>query len=183
MQAVKLLGRPGRDAAENERRRQWLTEIQRNNTVLRMIVAPAYRPRKAAAVTVDVRNADRLTMRLYRVGNGAAWANVRQRQGRDFIYAGPAGRFALGDAPPAGAKKLGELMENLIVEWLAPVGTLPQDEDLAPKRQVPGWGSSWCGGRKLVIEAEVLAKPGYCVLAVEANGETAFAPIRVEEGK
>ncbi len=50
-------------------------------------------------------------------------------------------------------------------------------------RRVPEGETSWYGNRKLAIAAESLVKPGYYVLAVEANGETAFAPIRVEEGK
>ena len=183
LRAVKLLGRPGADAADNERRRKWLAEIQRNNTILRMVVEPVYRPHAAATVTLDVRNADWLTLKLYRVGNGAAWAAVRQRQGRDFIYADAAARFAaIADTPAAGPKKLGELMENLIAEWSAAASKLPPNEDLARKRPAPEGKTSWYGNRKLAIAAEALAKPGYYVLAVEANGETAFAPIRVEVG-
>ncbi len=181
LRAVALLGRPGMDAADNERRRKWLTEIQRNNTLLRMLVEPAYRPHAAATVTLDARNADRLTLKLYRVGNGAAWAAVRQRQGRDFIYADAApARFAAVTETTTGPKKLGELLENLVKEWTVEARQLPRNEELARKRPAPERGSSWYGNRKLAIAAEVLAKPGYYVLAVEANGETAFGPMRVE---
>ena len=184
VRAAKLLGRPGADAEDNERRRKWLAEIQRNNTILRLIVEPVYRPHAAATVTLDVRNADWLTLKFYRVGNGAAWAAVRQRQGRDFIYADATASFAaIVDTPPVGPKKLGELMENLIVEWSTAASKLPANEDLARKGPTPEGKTSWYGNRKLTIAAEALAKPGYYVLAVEANGEKAFAPIRVEEGK
>ncbi len=132
VRAVRLLGRPGADAMDNERRREWLTEIQRNNTILRMVVEPVYRPHATATVTLDVRNAGRLMLKFFRVGNGAAWAAVRQRQGRDFIYADGTARFAaLSATTVAGPKKLGELMENLIVEWSVAVSKLPANEDLA----------------------------------------------------
>ena len=74
-------------------------------------------------------------------------------------------------------------MENLIVEWSAAASKLPSHDGLARKRPVLEGKTSWYGNRKLIVAAEALAKPGYYVLAAEANGETAFAPIRVEDGK
>lgn len=183
LHAVKLLARPGADAAEDERRKRWRAEIERNNTLLRMIVAPLYRPRQAAVVTLDVCNADRLTLGLYRVGNGAAWAAVRLRQGRDFLYADAKAHFTALAETTAGPKKLNQLMDNLVVQWTAVASELPRNESWAQQRPAPQRGTAWNGNLKLAISAEYLAKPGYYVLAVEANGETAFAPIRVEDGK
>ena len=182
LRAVKLLGKPGADAADNERRQKWLLEIQRNNTLLRMVVERVYRPHAAASVTLDVRNAERLTLKLYRVGNGAAWEAVRPRQGRDFIYADATAPFAATtDTTVAGPKRLAELMEKLVTQWTVEAGKLPRNEGWAAKHPAPLRETSWYADRKLTIAAEALSKPGYYVLAAEANGEAAFAPIRVEE--
>ncbi len=183
LHAMKLLARPGANAADDERRKRWLTEIDRNNTLLRMVVEPLYRPQAEAVVTLDVRNADRLMLKLYRVGNGAAWAAVRQRQGRDFIYTDAGAHFAAPVETAAGPKKLNQLMDDLVDGWTVEASKLPRNESGAQKRPAPEGEASWYGNRKLAIPAKDLAKSGYYVLAVEANGETAFAPLRVEEGK
>ena len=182
LRAVKLLEKPGADAADNERRQRWLLEIQRNNTLLRMVVERVYRPHAAATVTLDVRNAERLTLKLYRVGNGAAWAAVQKRQGRDFIYADATAPFAATtDTTVAGPKRLAELMEKLVTQWTVEAGKLPPNAGWAAKHPAPLRDTSWHANRRLTIAAEALSKPGYYVLAVEANGDAAFAPIRVEE--
>ena len=181
LRAVKLLQRPGADAADAARCREWLAEIARNNTMLRTVVEPAYPSSRTASVVLDARNADRVTVKLYRVGNGAAWAAVRQRQGRDFIYADAAAPFAaVTQSAPAGPKKLGDLMENMVVQWTVEPDQLPRIPPGTIARAFTACGASWCGNRKLAIAAEALEKPGYYVLSAEANGEKAYAPIRVE---
>ena len=70
--AVALLQGPAAGADDEHRRRHWLTEIERNNTVIVPVVSPVYPRGRPAEVVLDVRNADRLAVRLYRLPAGDA---------------------------------------------------------------------------------------------------------------
>ena len=64
--AVRLLRREATDPDDLQRRRHWLVEIQRNNTVLLLTGPARFKFKDRIAVSLDVRNADRLSLRLYR---------------------------------------------------------------------------------------------------------------------
>ena len=203
VRAVQLLKRPASNAEEQQRRQHWLAEIARNNTVLTMDVRTSYRPDIPGPVVIDVRNADKLSLKLYRVTSSALWAEVGQRLGRDFIYWNNPVANSARPASGVAHRGLPNLdIEAMAYQWRVAVADLialdltPSDgrpvklsagldqqarirfERLyVPDRKQP---SSWRCGRLLAIPAESLKKPGRYILTVEANGQTAYAPIAVE---
>jgi len=68
------------------RARQWAQEIRRNNTVLTCDVTGGYAPGEAAPVVIDVRNADRVAFRLYKVSKPEDLVWVADRIGTDFVF-------------------------------------------------------------------------------------------------
>ena len=215
--AVKLLEKPVEDTGQALRRQRWLLEIDRNNTMLRMQVRRDYSPGPAAAVLIDVRSADELSLKLYRAAGPRVWPAVALPVAIDFIYCdrdpqrGFVGSFPLGltlDAIPADAwwnagrrrglrdlsgcwepsyerrtLALPELLdaEDLVYQWRVAAADLEHVALSRPERPyVPGSRpSAWQCDRLLEIPAKILQKPGRFVLAVEANGQTAYAPLAV----
>ena len=203
VRAIRLLKRPASNPDEQQRRQHWLAEIARNNTVLTMDVRTSYRPGVSGPVVVDARNADKLSLKLQRVARPELWAAVGQRLGRDFAYWDNPAENAARQAGGGGQRALQDLdMAEVVHQWrvtvadldaldLAPAdgrqvrspdGLDPQARIRLEKRYAPGrqQPSSWRCGRLVEIPAEVLKKPGHYVLAAEANGETAYAPIAVK---
>ncbi len=84
-QALALLDAvpPGPDQAVA---RRWAAELRRNNTVLTLDVAGAFAAGKRARVVLDARNADRVTLRLYRLGSAEDLLRVLDRIGTDFVF-------------------------------------------------------------------------------------------------
>lgn len=82
--ALKLLDSVGGDRQAQARR--WAADVRRNNTVVTFDVAGGYAANKPAAVVMDVRNADRVAFRLYRVRRPAELLAVLGRIGTDFVY-------------------------------------------------------------------------------------------------
>jgi hypothetical protein len=74
------------DEAHSARAHRWATEIARDNTVLTLDVTGSYEVKKNAPVVVDVRNADHVTFRLYRVREPAELLWTTGRIGTDFVY-------------------------------------------------------------------------------------------------
>jgi len=66
--------------------RRWWEEIERNNTVVTMDVVGAYQAGKKSPVVVDVRNAEQLGAKLYRVRGAGDVVSVAQRIGKHFVY-------------------------------------------------------------------------------------------------
>ena len=83
--AVNLLKRI-RDGKLATKARDWLAEIKRNNTVLTFDVAGGYATGKAAPVVMDIRNAERVRFKLYRVRSAHDLLWVASRIGTDFMF-------------------------------------------------------------------------------------------------
>jgi len=66
--------------------KHWLAEIERNNTVVTFDVCGGYPLRKPAPVVIDVRNAETVTLKLYRVRSATELVSVSDKIGRDYIY-------------------------------------------------------------------------------------------------
>lgn len=175
LRAVRLLRLPAADEAEADRRREWLTAIQCNNTVIRLGVLSHYPCSAAAPVVVDVRAADRLSVRLYRVSRDETWTAVLRRWGTDFVFrdkSQPAVTEAKRPAPALSADDLAYTMRVEVAELKAAAGSSSD----APHAGRP---TAWRRNRLLEIPAAALKKPGRYVLAVEDGGQTAYAPIEI----
>ena len=231
--AVKLL-EGIHDGPTAAKARHWLAEIERNNTVLTMDVAGCYSAGKAAPVVIDVRNAERLTARLYRVRRPETLLHTAARIGEDFIYrdyglqAGELDRARqLHDMRAQLQRDLGAYRRaarrrpqlepgDLLTQWDVDVAQLEvidcdrqwqqwcedggDDEDeydadeayfgdsceqfrpRLKKTYWPGWErlSSWQCDRVLEVPGDALKEAGAYVLVLEANGQTAYAPIVVD---
>jgi alpha-2-macroglobulin len=68
------------------RAQQWLAEIRRNNTVLTFDVPGGGQAGAAFPLLMDVRNADEVRFKLYRVGRPEELLPVLHRIGEDFTY-------------------------------------------------------------------------------------------------
>ena len=147
--AVRLLRREAADAEDLLRRRHWLVEIQRNNTVLLLSGPASFRRGSRMEVALDVRNADRLALRLYR-GSG----------------------LGSKDSLPDDACPIYVWHADVADLKTAPAATQP-DAQAKP-------ASCWRCGRILEVPAKAIEKPGPYLLAVQANGQTAFMPLVVE---
>lgn len=216
------------DHAANASR--WVAEIERNNTVITMEVAGGYGPAKDVPIVLDVRNAERLSFKLYRVRKADDLLAVCDRIGNDFIYrdhgldergerrilmdrmkvlesvARSRSREDRQAFPPASFLKDGPLHH-----WNADVGDL---QVLADVNDYPDyWGdedhdddsayfddacwqfqerlrksyrpkhrelSSWQCDRIARVPGKFLREPGAYVVAIEANGQTAFVPILID---
>jgi alpha-2-macroglobulin len=82
--ALKLLDGVGGEL--RPKARAWADDVRRNNTVLTFDVAGGYAANRPAAVVMDVRNADRVEFRLYRVRKPENLLAVLARVGTDFVY-------------------------------------------------------------------------------------------------
>jgi hypothetical protein len=231
--AIKLLGgiREGQIA---QKARHWLAEIERNNTVLTMDVTGCYAAGKVGPVVIDVRNAERISARLYRVRRAEDLLSTAARIGEHFIYRDyglqtgearhPRQLMAMEvlairhQAPFAReAHQAPKLQpDDLVEQWdvdIAQLKTLDlnrqwhrwqgegdDDEERydeeerhfgdacdqfrprLKKTYWPGWErlSSWQCDRLLEVPGDALKRPGAYVLVLEANGQTACAPIVVD---
>jgi len=66
--------------------RRWLAEIRRNNTVVTMDVCGGYPKDRPGPVVLDVRNAENVSFKLYRVRSAQELVAVSDRIGRDYMY-------------------------------------------------------------------------------------------------
>jgi hypothetical protein len=139
---ARLLLERVRSGMEGDRARRWLAELDRNNTAITMDVAGGYAPARAGRVVVDVRNADTLTLKLYRVADAQAMLAVASRIGGDFIFRdyawaqppGPADllkRCQMQEvASRTAARELPELPAGTLVrEWSVAVSDLRRMDD------------------------------------------------------
>jgi hypothetical protein len=215
--AKKLLQQPIDGNAEMEHRRQhWFFELQRNNTAITLDIAPVYHVKTPAEVVVDVRNADKLLVKLYRAVRTRDVLAVSQRLGEDFIYRdygrqqpSPKDLGAqlrriegrLRQSSPAATRLVPELTPDDLVYHLnvavADLKPLAADRTSAARtyfgdgtarnrprfdklyRPVRGEASCWHCDLLLEIPAKILREPGDYILAVEANGQTDYAPVVV----
>ena len=172
LRAVKLLQNPGADAADDQRRRQWVADLQRNNTIVRMAVEPTYPPadrnrsghrrsqrRSLGVATLPRRQWERLVCR-----SPAAGPRFCLYRFRGFVHR----RRRRAVRWPAAA--VGQTGRQLVGRGRA-TADRPRT---ATERSAPASGSSWYGNRKLLIADKALASPGFYLLAAEANGQTAL---------
>jgi hypothetical protein len=82
--ARRLLG--GVRGELEQRARRWLREIERNNTVLTFDIPGGGPAGKPFPVVLDGRNADRVSLKLYRVERTRDLLWVLDRIGEDFVY-------------------------------------------------------------------------------------------------
>ncbi|NQT41095.1 MAG: hypothetical protein HQ581_26625, partial [Planctomycetes bacterium] len=230
--AVKLL----RSINEGDlagRARHWLAEIQRNNTVVTADVAGAYAAGKKAPVVVDVRNADRLSLKLYRVDRPEVLLDVTRGIGEHFVFRDYGLQYhglletakslsAMHDVQRSQIRRIERELhrlprlapDDLVHQWHVDVAQLKaldldrEENDYADywddeyedqeaeyfddrcwqyrqrleKSYWPGWKrlTSWQCDRLLEVPGEPLDRPGAYVLAIEANGQTVYAPIVVD---
>lgn len=66
--------------------RRWLAEIERNNTAVTLDICGGYALRKSGPVVIDVRNAETVTLKLYRVRSAQELVSVSDRIGTDYMY-------------------------------------------------------------------------------------------------
>jgi hypothetical protein len=66
--------------------KHWAEEIRRNNTVLTLDVTGSYGARQEAPILLDARNADELTVEVYRAAAAEELIWVAERIGTDFIF-------------------------------------------------------------------------------------------------
>lgn len=83
--AARLLQGVGGESLRGKARR-WLEEIRRNNTVLTFDIAGGAPRGKAHALLMDVRNAENVSFKLYRVQRPEELAHAAKHIGRDFIF-------------------------------------------------------------------------------------------------
>ena len=234
-QAVRLLSViHGGDLGRRAQR--WIEEIGRNNTVLTLDVTGSYGAGKAVPVVLDVRNAERVSCKLYRVRKPEDLLWVTNRIGKDFVYHDYGlqlqGRPREEISKEWGRSRAERAMEDVQERRKAP-DTRPEalskdplwvtestvadlkrarrhswerrdwyDEDREyhagdgdyfadvcelyrtrlGKRYRPQVGrwSSWQCDRIVEVPGKAVAEAGAYVLAVEAHGQTAYAPLIVE---
>ena len=68
--------------------REWVTALERNNTVLTMDVTADYTSGHPGAIVLDTRAAERVSFKLYRVQQPDDLLTVMKRIGWDFVFAG-----------------------------------------------------------------------------------------------
>lgn len=68
------------------RAQRWAAEVRRNNTVLTFDVPGGCIAGESASIVMDVRNADRVSFRIYRVRKPAELHTVLARIGTDFVF-------------------------------------------------------------------------------------------------
>ena len=208
----------------------WLADLRRNNTVVTLEVAGGFVSRLDASVAVDIRNAEALTVALYKVAKADDLLVVTDRIGTDFIYRDHGLphlnqrldererlKQAIADMkhirrherPARGAAAF--LQQKPIERWQVNVADLESipasrleefhdryeqsdDEEnyfddechefadrlrksYRPDRRAL---STWQCDRVLKVPGRYLVEPGAYVIAVEANGHRALAPLIVE---
>ncbi|HSI85897.1 MAG TPA: alpha-2-macroglobulin family protein [Candidatus Methylacidiphilales bacterium] len=84
--AMEMLASIPKDAPQFPSARRWLADLYRNNTVLTMDVPPDVVPGKEARIMLDVRAAESVKFRLYRLRNAEELASVCERIGTDFLF-------------------------------------------------------------------------------------------------
>ncbi len=211
---------------------RWVEEIGRNNTVLTLDVTGSYGAGKPALVVLDVRNATRVTCKLYRVARPEDLLWVSNRIGEDFVFCDhgleydqkskeeriwKAERMHAADrirkkaraaeVVPEALKKaplwkskhaVAELKvggqhhwehhswhkEN---EYRAGDGSYFGDLCEQHRRRLEkrylreaGDWTSWQCNRIIEVPGKALTEAGAYVLAVEAGGQTIWAPLLVE---
>ncbi len=156
LRAARLL--QGIQASEIQAKaRRWFDEIQRNNTVLTFDIAGAAPMGKTHSVLMDVRNAERVTFKLYRVQKPDELAFAASKIGTDFIYRdhrlddksdGKAGdekvaRWRDLDRSKRAQREIAVhptwKPEQLVREWTVRVGDLKHHESQFERRSWRRW--------------------------------------------
>ncbi len=86
--AVKLLDSVANSSDKNlaQRARKWANELRRNNTVVTFDLPGGYVPGENGPLVMDVRNAEKVTFKLYRARSAKELLAAAARIGEDFIY-------------------------------------------------------------------------------------------------
>lgn len=88
LHALKLLDSivDSKDKELSKRARRWADELRRNNTVVTFDLPGGYVPGEDGPLVMDVRNAETVSLKLYRVRSVPAMLSAAARIGTDFIY-------------------------------------------------------------------------------------------------
>ncbi len=231
-EAVRLLsvihaGDLGRQA------HRWVDAIGRNNTVLTLDVTGSYGSGKAVPVVLDVRNAERVRCKLFRVRKPEDLLWVTNRIGKDFVfhdhglqYEGMPGAerdwdrmveyakyglsaYSTDKEPMPDMLKKDPIWqdESAVADlkvaksyWWDRWREYDEDRDYRAGdgdyfhdaceryherlskgyRPSVGHWSSWQCNRIVEVPGKVMTEAGAYILAVEAHGQTAYAPLIVE---
>jgi hypothetical protein len=206
---------------------RWAEEIRRNNTVLTLDVTGSYGPGKEAPILLDARNADDLTVEIYRIAKAEDLLWVAGRIGNDFIFRDHSLQYQI--IKRRDEEKLAKEVEAVfrrkherpvplpaslqaqpLCRWSCAVKDLPVFPHRDEERYRSHWHddeessyfgddcsefrerlqksyrprgrllSSWQCDRIVRVPGKWLEKPGAYVVAVHANGQTAYAPLIVD---
>lgn len=216
--ALKLL-----DAVkDNDTARRLAAELRRNNTVLTLDLGGAYPAGKAVRFVLDARNADRVTLSLYRITTAEDLLRVLDRIGTDFTFrahdterARERMKMARDERKSSREEELVPLLPDVLkgkplATWEQPLEKLRRiplddlrhwyalhtfregndryddecyrhqrrlDREYLPEENAY---STWQAGLIVEIPNKHLAQPGAYLLRVEANGQSALAPLLID---
>ena len=116
------------------RAQRWATELKRNNTVITFDIAGGFATGLDGPMAMDVRSAEEVTFKLYRVRQSADLLRVAQQVGTDFIFRDHALHI---EDPGLRLKRFEAMMEH--VKMLAREEQLPPLPLLAADDVVASW--------------------------------------------